>query len=367
LVAGSFQQRFLGGNTTDLYMFELVPLLFIGTIAWVVDRRGSVVGLALAGAATLWLVLTDSMHDKVAFSIINPSFNFQHGLIHGSWSLGHRLGIGTIDARLTLAVFALVLGAGAAVVRGRAPTRVALAAVTLPLLAYGVLATGYSMNKVTGALAGTPASAPHQLNWIDRAVGSGADVGLMLASNGTLINTWYTWWQPYFWNDSVQRAFVLPGGDPLAQGFVGTVTPDLATGRLLGLGGVRYLVRFHADTRFGLPALPVNPGAELTIVPTPTDRLLWGTRGVQDTGAVVWAAHPFVRVFDTARTPVTEAVTLVINLGGPVTGSRTVRLRSTVTISPSGHADLPLSLHGASAGAAPPAATLVAVNVSDVS
>jgi hypothetical protein len=386
LVAGSFQQRFLDGNTTDLYMFELVPLLSVGTVAWVADKRGSVLGLTLAGAATLWLVLGDSLHEKAAPSIINPSFNFGHALIHTSAVLGTRLGIGAIDARILLALLAAVLMAGAVVVRRWAPTWVALLAVALPLLGYGAVATGYGMKKVTETLAPITASHPQGLTWIDKAVGPGADVGLMLAGDGNLQNTYYTWWQPYFWNKSVRRAFVLPGGDPYAQGFVGTLTPDLATGRLLGLDGVQYLVRFHADTRFGLAARPTNPGNEFPLVPTTTDRLLYGTRGVLDTGALVWARHPLVRVFDTTGAPVTEQVTLVIGLTGSQTGcpcrlssgpgraatalpavtgaaTHTVRLRSPVTISPGGHADLPLSLDGSDGGPVSAAATLLSVNV----
>ena len=386
VVAGSFARRFLGGGITDLYMFELVPLLCVGTVAWVVDRRGSVLGLALVGALTLWLLLRDSLHDQVGFSIINPSFNLEHAVIHGSWLLGRRLGIGAFDARITLAVLAAAIAVGAAVARRWAPTWVALLAVTLPLLAFEAAGTGYAMNKVTSQLAGTSAGHPQQLTWIDRTVGSGADVGLMLADNGTTENTYYTWWQPNFWNKSVQRAFALPGPDIFAEGSLGTVTPDLVSGRLLGLDGVRYLVMFDADTRFGFPQRPVNPGGELLIIPTPTDRLLYATRGVRDTGALIWGAHPLVRVFDHAARPVAEDVTLVIRVTGPETGcpcwmaarpgaaatqvpqvtaaaTALVRLRTRVEIFPGGHADLPLSLRGPGPGPASVGAQLVSVTV----
>jgi hypothetical protein len=384
LVAGSFQQRFLDGNSTDLYMFELVPLLSVGSVAWAADKRGSAVGLALAGAATLWLLLGDSLHDRVAFAIINPSFNFQHAVIRDSSALGRRLGIGAIDARVTLAVLATAFAVGATVVRQRASARVALLAVAIPLLAYGVIGTGYAMTKVTGTLAPIPASHPQTLTWIDRAVGPGADVGLMLSTNGALENTYYTWWQPNFFNKSVQRAFALGGTNNFAQGSVGTVTRDLASGRLLGLDGVRYLVMFDADTRFGFPQRPVNPGGELLIIPTPTDRLLWATRGVRDTGVLGWGSHPLVRLFDHAARPVAENVTLVIKVTGPETGcpcrvaagparaairlppvtpaaGALLRLRTRVEISPGGHADLPLSLRGP--GPASVGAQLVSVTV----
>ena len=327
----------------------------------------------------------DSLHDNGgAFSIINPSFNVQHAVIRDNAALGRRLGIGAIDARTTLAILATGFAVGAAVVRRRARAWVALLAVTLPLLAYEAIGTGYAMTKVTGQLAGTTADHPQQLTWIDRAVGSGADVGLMLANNGALENTYYTWWQPNFFNKSVQRAFALGGADNFAQGSVGTVTPDLASGRLLGLDGVRYLVMFDADTRFGFPQRPVNPGGELLIIPTPTDRLLWATRGVRDTGALGWGSHPLVRVFDHAARPVAENVTLVIRVTGPETGcpcrvaagpgaaatplpqvtaaaSALLRLRTRVEISPGGHADLPLSLRGPGPGPASVSAQLVSV------
>jgi hypothetical protein len=387
LVAGSFAQRFLDGSTTDLYMFELVPLLCVGTVAWVVDKRGSELALALVGALTLWLVVSESLHDNGgAFSIINPSFNVQHALIHRNAILGNKLGIGNLDARTTLAILATGFAVGVAVARRRARPWVALLAVTLPLLACEAAGTGYAMTKVSGQLAENTAEYPQQLAWIDRAVGPGADVALMLANNGTLENTYYTWWQPNFWNKSVQRAFALPGTNIFAQGSVGTVTPDLTSGRLLGLDGVRYLVMFNADTRFGFPQRPVNPSGEQLIIPTPSDRLLWATRGVRDTGALVWGSHPLVRVFDHAARPVTENVTLVIRVTGPETGcpcrlaagsgdaatplpqvtaaaSALLRLRTRAEISPGGHADLPLSLRGPGPGPAAVSAQLVSVTV----
>jgi hypothetical protein len=207
----------------------------------------------------------------------------------------------------------------------------------------------------------------------------------MLSTNGPLENTYYTWWQPNFFNKSVQRAFAL-GGANFAQGSVGTVTRDLASGRLLGLDGVRYLVMLDTDTRFGFPQLPVNPGGELLIIPTPTDRLLWATRGVQDTGALGWGSNPLVRVFDHAGRPVADDVTVVIKVTGPEagcpcrvaagsrsaatqvppvtgTGSALLRLRTRVRISPAGHADLPLSLRGTGPGPASVGAQLVSVTV----
>jgi hypothetical protein len=383
VVAGSFALRFLAGYTTDLYMFEIAPLLCVGTVAWVVDRRGSALGLALVGAATLWLLLSDSLQPNPAFSIINPSFNFQRALIGDSASLGYKLGIGALDARVTLAVLAAAGGIVATVVRRRAPAWMALLAVAVPLLGYEAAGTGYAMTKVAEALAAIPASQPQELNWIDRTVGPGADVGLMMATDGPQENTYYLWWQPAFWNKSVRRSFIL-GPDLFAQGFVGTVTPDLATGRLLGLDGVRYLVRFHADTRFGLLEPPIKTSGPLQIVPTPTDRLLYGTRGVLDTGTLVWASHPVVRMFDDANGPVTEHVTLLVQLTGPETGcpcrlsagpgdaatplpgfagtpGPVVQLRSTVRISPGGRADLPLILRGGRSASI--VAALLAVNV----
>jgi hypothetical protein len=387
LVAGAFAQRFLDGGTTDLYMFELVPLLCVGVVAWVVDKRGSELGVALVGALTLWLLVGDILQDNGgAFSIINPSWNVEHVLIADSATLGRKLGIGHLDPRIVLAILATGFAVGAAVVRRHATAWVALLAVTLPLLACEAIGTGYAMTKVTEELAGTTADHPQQLNWIDRAVGPGADVGLMLSTNGALENTYYTWWQPNLFNKSVQRAFALGGANNFAQGSVGTVTRDLASGRLVGLDGVRYLVMLGTDTRFGFPQRPVNPGGELLIIPTPTDRLLWATRGVLDTGALGWGSHPLVRVFDHAARPVVEDVTLDIRVTGPETGcpcrvaaqsgeaatrvpqvaataTALLRLRTRVTIPPGGHADLPLSLRGAGPGPASVGAQLVSVTV----
>ena len=274
---------------------------------------------------------------------------------------------------------------GATVVRQRASARVALLAVAIPLLAYGVIGTGYAMTKVTEALAPITASHPQTLTWIDRAVGPDADVGLMLSTNGPLENTYFTWWQPNFFNKSVQRAFALGGADNFAQGSVGAVTSDLASGRLLGLDGVRYRDVRRADTRFGFPQRPVNPGGEFLIIPTPTDQLLYATRGVRDTGALMGQPPAGAGVRSHGPASVRRR-----DLGHPVTGPETgcpcrvavgsgnaatplprvtpatsalLRLRTRVAISPGGHADLPLSLRGPGPGPASVGAQLVSVTV----
>ena len=58
LVAGSLSAAVPGrGFSTDLYVFELVPLLCVGTVAWVVDEEARSWRAALVAALTLWLLV----------------------------------------------------------------------------------------------------------------------------------------------------------------------------------------------------------------------------------------------------------------------------------------------------------------------
>jgi hypothetical protein len=321
VMLGSFQQNVLGGNTTDRYFFYIVPLLFVGTAAWVVDRRGSLTGLVLVGAGVAWMLMVTTLHYSTGFSITNPSYNFHRVLIGKGAALGNALGISNLDPRIpiTVATSAFVLLAVA--LRRWLSTRLALLLTTLPLLTYGVLDADYAMRKLSQQDAPISANHPQELTWIDRAVPAGADVGLVLAPSGSEINTYYTWWQPSFWNKTVQHAFALPGATTLAQGFASTLTPDLARGRLSGLDGVNYLVKLTGDARFGLRAPLVTTSGDLAIYRVSAGApLLYGTRGVNETGALVPAAHPLIRIFGTGSAARAARVMLTVQVIPPEHG-----------------------------------------------
>ena len=109
-------------------------------------------------------------------------------------------------------------------IRKRLPAWQAVLVVLVPLLFYGAVNTGYTLTKLSGEYSGEPASHPRELTSIDRTSRAMPRSGLVLAPTSLAaqkdpFDTYWTWWQPSFWNETVQRDFVFPGGDTVAQGF----------------------------------------------------------------------------------------------------------------------------------------------------
>lgn len=323
LMVGSFAEKTLDGNTTDRYLFYLIPVLFVGTAAWVVDRGSSWKAVIPLGMAVAWLVVVKTLHYETAISIINPSYAVHRVFIGQGYRLDTALGIGQVDPRVLLAIAASGFTLLALVARRWLPHPWSLLVVMVPLLAYGVATTMYAMDKVRAELDGVPASHPRELTWIDRTVPSGARVGLVLAalpgaSPQDPTDTEWNWWQMSFWNKTVNRVFVLPGADTFAQGFVGTISPNLSRGTLMGVSGVNYLLKMKNDTRFGLraPVIAAPSQYDVDIYRiSPTTRLLWATSGVDEYGSVVPRKRQFVRIYNNDGSgATTERVTLVLQV-----------------------------------------------------
>lgn len=304
LLVGSFQQRFLSGAVTDRYLFYVVPLLFVGTAAWVVDRRGSVLTVGAVAAAVAWMVHANSLHPLPTVVIIAPSFALHRVFVGQGAQLTRALGLPTTDPRNLIAIVTTLFVLFAVLINKRLPSWQAVLAVLVPLLVYGMVNTGYTLSKLVGEYSGEPASHPRELTSIDRNVPSDAKVGLVLAPTSLAArkaptDTYWTWWQPSFWNETVQRDFVFPGGDTFAQGFATTIHQDLAHGRLTGLAGSDYLLKLASDSRFGLRAPIMNGGSKTLPLYNVTTgaRLLYGSSGVDQYTRLASDGHAFVRIF----------------------------------------------------------------------
>jgi hypothetical protein len=326
VVMGSFVQRFVEA-ATDRYLFYLAPLLFLGAVAWVVDRRGSMLALAVVGTLVAWLLLTNNLQPSDAVTILNTSYNFHRVLVARGSDVMSAFGLPHADPRIALVLAASLFALIAFVARDRLARWQALLVVTVPLLAFGIAETGYAMTKISRAATAVPASNPSFQGWVDRLVPAGATVGVVIAPVDPLAeehpeNTWSTWWETSFWNKSVRRAFILPGGDEFVQGSVGEISEDLVHGRLTGLEGVNYLIKLTTDSRFGLRAPLVFPPAgtrALYRLPAGAS-LLYGTSGVDQAGNVA-PRSSFVRVFGASGSaPTSYRVVLSLQVHSPTTG-----------------------------------------------
>jgi hypothetical protein len=177
------------------------------------------------------------------------------------------------------------------------------------------------MSKIATQFASVPASAPHLETWIDRAVPAGSKVGLLVGPSEDELNSEYTWWTLSFWNKSVQRSYVLPGGDSFAEGYYTQLTPDLATGGIDGLGGTGYLVKLTADARVGLRGslLARVRGLDLYRL-APAAPLTYSTLGVNQAGGVAIHSAPLIHFYGNGVTPVRKRVTVTLQVVPPERG-----------------------------------------------
>lgn len=375
VILGAFQQKILGGATTDRYMFYLAPLLEVGTLAWVVERRGSWLGLLIAAVAVGALVIATGLHPAPSYSITNASFNFQR-VLSGLGARVASLGLPYVDPTTVIVAAISLFVLLAELARRRLRGGVAVLVIVLPLLAYSVTDATYALTKLATENAGVPASHPRELDWIDRSVPSGSRVALLLASSGDELNTDYLWWEPNFWNDTVVRDFELPGGTAHAQGFLALAHFAFGNGTLGELQGVGYLAKLTTDARFGLRAPVVTRSGGLTLYRLPGGRtpLEWASGGFDDASASLSSAHLFVVLYGTGtrgRERVTFTLQAILPQRGcpcrlaigaaapavrvPVastTRSPTFRVSETVTVPRAGGVRLPLRVTGSGAGSA---------------
>jgi hypothetical protein len=237
------------------------------------------------------------------------------------------------------------------------------------------------MTKITPVFDGVPVTRPPSENWIDRATPAGGKVGLLVAFNQSELNTENTWWALSFWNRSVQRDYVLPGGDTFAQGYITGVAPDLATGALDGVAGTPYLAKLSTDMRLGLRGSPLaTQGIEDLYRLHPGAPLTYSTVGVDQTGTVDIHSAPLIRFYGNGATPVRDRVTVTFEVLPPdpgcpctlYTGTRTsavplphpspvgtdVAFSRTIELPPHGGVTVPLVVRGRGGGV-PAALTMI--------
>jgi hypothetical protein len=213
-------------------LIYLAPLLFVGT-ALVLDRRRPSPALLLAATVfVLYLVTTTPYHMDIPVFFDAPGLAVLPGL--------HRtFGLTPAGAKLLLIV--LTLGSAAVLLFLRFASRTAAAtvavitaALVLSWNAFGEISFAQSAHKVASSLLD---KMPRPLDWVDRAVPSGAQVYYI----GQSIDDPSDVLQLEFWNRSLQHIWSTDGTAP---GPGPTVVPRLIStdGRLEPGTGVEYVV-----------------------------------------------------------------------------------------------------------------------------
>ncbi len=245
---GSFSIRFTAGPN-DRYMFYILPLLFVGMMAMLLEQRPNRVGILAGAGLTAWLAGTAAFA-LVGPSMVAPSSGFHVVLISRGNQLADKLGV-DMSVQTMIAIATVVAAIVLIAVRTRVRPTIVAVGVALLVSTFTFVETVYTAKKLSDGQATVPNSAIDQRAWIDHAIGSDNKAATVIsliadvdASNAVL-------WETSFWNESVRNTFVEIGGDSFSVGAAGgfKLTGD---GRIMGMEGYRYLAVAATDRRFGI-------------------------------------------------------------------------------------------------------------------
>jgi len=274
LGVGAFASAFIGRH--DRYLMYLVPILFLGTLLLLIDRRRAVWPLAVGGLATAWLCTDDSLLQHLR-SAIAPGEIFRPVLIGRSDQIAGLVGI---DNGITVVIpVAVLLAVGAIIVARRrgVATPVLAAVVAAVLMLYGTVATGYSLDAVRDGQSGASEEFIAMRDWVDETVPDGEKVngfvGLTFDPGTTVAN----WWETRHFNRSVDRIYLTEEQFHYHQPFYGFVRVR-DDGRVEGMGGRRFMLVAENEARLvwrGARVVRTHAGLALLEVPFPYQLVSW--------------------------------------------------------------------------------------------
>jgi hypothetical protein len=303
LAIGSFSVRFTAGPN-DRYVFYLVPLLFLGLAALLLDRRRLTIPLLASGVVAALLVHA-GRYTLQGPSMTSPSAAFHTVLTGHTQVWGRRLGISSLSVQDVLAAAAVATTVALVAARRFLPHRAVAWAAMLVVGGYCVGETLYTLDKV----AGTQKTADRKAalaarEFLDAKVPDGQKVGLILGVLSDPATTSALYWDASFWNKSAGRTYRDVESSNYDQGFTSTFDVDPATGAVRGLehGGERYLAQSNDDRRFGLAGARVlDAGHPLHLLQAPKPyRVAWTMTSTDGTGRTPLGSRALIRVYPPA-------------------------------------------------------------------
>jgi hypothetical protein len=313
LATGSFSVRYTAGPN-DRYLFYIAPLLFLGMVALLLDRRPA--PWRLLGAGVVAAMLLGAGEYMLTGPSLTSSAAAWHAVLQGHLDVwAPRSGLGHMQTPALAAVAALLLSGGLAYARWLLPVQtvgwVAIALVGL----YCVAETNYTLGKIESTQKDVDRSGiVAQRTWLDKAA-SGQDVALVLALQSDPDTTRALYWDTAFWNKSARRTFAFEDDPNYDQGYTQRFGLLRDSGAITGLDGWRLLARAQEDRRFGIEGarkVAETPAFALYRVP-----------------AKLWAPWSMRSLDGTGRTPAGTTTTLTVSPRPD--GARTVRLRLVLT------------------------------------
>jgi hypothetical protein len=288
----SFDERFGGGLPRDRYLFYAAPLLLIGFVGAVEDRKTPLWSLAVPVVLVVAGLALSPLPEFGKFNVDMPVATLdEYVRAHGG--------------RVTLVAATLLLLAN--FLLARHVVRREIVAVVLVLATAAALAgeTVYGFDRLftANATAGRPLTVPqgNVFDWVDRTVGT--DAGVTMVPYAQIISDYWStaafWWDLEFWNRSVTRA-AYPG-NRFAE--IQTTFPrldlsfDPTSGRA-SISPTRYVAESDRESRFRIvgPTVSVTRDVRLIDAGSSWDAA-WTTSGLDDDGFTVPGRTGTLRVY----------------------------------------------------------------------
>jgi len=287
-VTTSFSVRFASSELEDRYLFYIAPLLMIGAVALLFDRRAATLPLAFGGALAAAVLGTAAL-GVTQPSLVSPTFALNTVVQGRGLQIIDRFGLHGVSPADLLAAGTVGFVVALALARRRvADTRWIAIGVSGALLLASLLASRYAINTMQATQVASGRAPAERPNWVDRATAGDDRVGAVVSRIGSDAVSTTSWWYVSFWNKRIDRVWQLPGSGGYAEGFSHRAAIDPRTGRIPALDEQPLLLLGRRDRRFALRGarLIARQGPfELMRAPRPY-RASWTLTAARDDGLV---------------------------------------------------------------------------------
>jgi hypothetical protein len=302
VVTASFSVRFTAG-INDRYLFFVAPVLTIGAVALLFDRRRATLPL-LAGAALAAAILGTAVLRAQGPSIVSPTWGLNTVLQGRGLRLRDALGLSGLSAADLLAILTAAAVVALAVARRLWPqTRWIAIGVSGALLFSSLLATRYVLDTIKQTQARAGQAFVDGRDWLDRLAPGDGDVGAVLSLIDSPRVSAASWWDVSFWNKRIDRVWRLPDSDLYEQGFARPASVDPRTGRMAALDERSLLVVGRLDRRFALRgARTIADRGPFAVVRAPRPyRAAWTLRAARDDGLLAGGRRGWLTLYGDGR------------------------------------------------------------------
>lgn len=371
VVAGSFTVRYAPA-INDRYLFFLVPVLMVGTMGLLFERRPATIALVVA-AVIAGAVIAASDLAQSGPSLVSPSQIF-HTVLDGRTSqVRAALGLGSLTAATLVAVLVVVATLALAIMRRRLPAPRLGLVCAVGVLAVGVAQTGYALDRLGATQAGVSQAFLDGRDWLDREAPGNAPIGLVLGTVFEPAVSPAVWWDVSFWSKRADRVWVLPRGDHHGQNFKREAAIDPMTGTIPALDERELLVLSVEERRFELRGQKAVAGRNGVMVVRATRpyRAAWTLQATTEESVIAVDRAGRLRIYADGRGgPRRMTVTVTSSPGAPrgyygrlvvdgrgervpVNIGTTERLSTPITLPPTGFTDVRLEVSDPLPGTTP--------------